>query len=155
MTAPRPRFLIDEQLSPSLAQLAHAHGYESQHVNSLGLRTKGDPILMPRILAEDWTLVTNNWREFMARYKAKAEVHAGLVLLLNADGIDEQRAGFEAALKAVDQQPDLVNELLYVEMLEDAIEVSRVPWPAREPPPRLQQRRPKRHPARKTRRRHR
>ena len=68
--------LIDENLSIELPGFAHAAGFESQHVNQLGLRTKGDPVLMRRIVDDDWTLVTNNWREFLARYKAKAPLHA-------------------------------------------------------------------------------
>ena len=63
---PPPRFLIDENLSVALPALAHAAGFECQHVNELGLRTKDDAILMERIIAHDWTLVTNNWREFLA-----------------------------------------------------------------------------------------
>jgi hypothetical protein len=68
--SPAPRFLIDENLSVELPAIAHAAGYACQHVNGLGLRTKGDPVLMKRILDEEWTLVTNDWREFLARYKA-------------------------------------------------------------------------------------
>jgi predicted nuclease of predicted toxin-antitoxin system len=51
---PAPRFLIDETLSVELPALAHAAGFEAQHVNRLGLSTKGDPVLMQRILDEDW-----------------------------------------------------------------------------------------------------
>jgi len=49
----RPRFLIDENLSIELPAVAHAAGFECQHVNDIGLRTKGDPILMRRIIDEN------------------------------------------------------------------------------------------------------
>ena len=74
---------------------------KSQHVNELGLRTKGDPILLERIVEKDSTLVTNNWREFLARYKSPAPLHAGLILLVAANGIDEQIQAFKMALVAV------------------------------------------------------
>lgn len=46
-----PRFLIDENLSPSLVQPAQARGYEAAHVNHLGLRTVQDWELL-RVVAE-------------------------------------------------------------------------------------------------------
>src|SRR3954471_23554429 len=101
MSAVSPRFLVDENLSIELPAIAHAAGYESQHVNELGLRARGDPILMARVLARVWTLVTNNWREFLDRYRSRAPLHAGLVLLVAASGIDEQKRAFTLALRAV------------------------------------------------------
>lgn len=124
------RFLIDENLSVELPDIARDAGFEALHVNHLGLRTRGDPIIMQRILDEDWTLVTNNWREFLARYQAKAPVHAGLVLLLAANGLDEQRAAFRAALRALAVLPgDLVNTALLVELADGVFTVSTRTWP--------------------------
>jgi predicted nuclease of predicted toxin-antitoxin system len=34
-----PRFLIDENLSPALAEPARERGFEAMHVNHLGLRS--------------------------------------------------------------------------------------------------------------------
>jgi hypothetical protein len=125
-----PRFLIDENLSVELPALAHAAGFEAQHVNQLGLRTKGDPILMQRVLDEDWSLVTNNWREFLARYKSRAPVHAGLLLLVAADGIEEQRMAFRLALITVARLGlDLTNVALFVEPNGDELSVRQVDWP--------------------------
>ena len=122
--------MIDENLSVELPVLAHAAGFEAQHVNQLGLRTKGDPILMQRILDEDWTLVTNNWREFLARYKSRAPVHAGLLLLVAADGIEEQMMAFKFALATVARLGlDLTNVALFVERSGDELSVRQVDWP--------------------------
>ena len=127
---PPPRFLIDENLSVALPALAHAAGFECQHVNELGLRTKDDAILMERIIAHDWTLVTNNWREFLARFSANAPLHAGLLLLVAANGIEEQTLAFKLALLAVLQQNiDLTNVALFVERKGNRLEVRSEPWP--------------------------
>ena len=126
----RPRFLIDENLSIELPAVAHAAGFECQHVNDIGLRTKGDPILMRRIIDENWTLVTNNWREFMARYKARAPVHAGLVLLVAAKGFSEQQLAFKLVIHVVDRHClDLTNLAVLVERDGDDIGLRQIPWP--------------------------
>lgn len=126
----RPRFLIDENLSVELPPLAHAVGFECQHVNAIGLRTKGDPVLMRRIIDEDWTLVTNNWREFMARYRARAPVHAGLVLLVAANGIAEQQLAFKLVVHAIDTHGiDLTNQAILVERDGDDVLLRQIPWP--------------------------
>jgi predicted nuclease of predicted toxin-antitoxin system len=130
MTASPPRFLIDENLSVELPSLAHAAGFESQHVNELGLRTRSDAVLMGRILAEDWTLVTNNSQEFLRRYRARAPLHAGLVLLVAANGIEEQKQAFALALRAVREGNDLTNVALFVERRGGMLQARLEPWPA-------------------------
>lgn len=47
------RFLIDECLHPTLADVAHGAGHEAHHVNFLGLASTKDHDLMPRILEGD------------------------------------------------------------------------------------------------------
>lgn len=99
MTAPAPRFLIDENLSPFPVGSARARGYEAMHVNHLGLRaeTDWDPL---RVVAEhDWVLVTNNAIEFRGRCRRIA-LHPGVVFLLPAVRREGQLALFEAAFDA-------------------------------------------------------
>lgn len=98
-------------------------------MNHLGLRTRGDPVPLRRVLDEDWTLVTNNWREFLARYRARAPLHAGLVLLVAADGLAEQRVAFRLALAAAGRGLDLVNNALFVERDGDRLVARLEPWP--------------------------
>jgi predicted nuclease of predicted toxin-antitoxin system len=130
MNAAPPRFLIDENLSVELLSLAHAAGFASQPVNELGLRSRSDAIVMARVLAEDWTLVTNNWREFLARYRARAPLHAGLVLLVSASGIDEQKQAFALAIQAIRHGADLTNAALFVERKERKLQAPLEPWPS-------------------------
>ena len=59
------KFLVDECLSPELAQLARDRGYhESFHVSWLGKAGWKDWELKNLILEEDWTFVTRNSVDF-------------------------------------------------------------------------------------------
>jgi hypothetical protein len=131
---PLPRFLIDENLSVELPAIAHAAGFEAQHVNQLGLRARGDPVLMRRILDENWMLVTNNWREFLARYRARAPLHEGLVLLVAASGIEEQKLAFRLAILTIRRCAlDLMNTALFIERDGDRLTARIEPWPDQDP----------------------
>ncbi len=109
MTA--PRFLIDENLSPNLVAPARERGFEAMHVNYLGLRTDTDWDLLKVIAEQDWVLVTNNAIEFRGRYREIA-LHPGVVFLLPAVRRPDQIRLFEAALKHVQTDPNLVNRAL-------------------------------------------
>lgn len=108
-----PRFLIDENLSPALAEAARERGFEAMHVNHLGLRTETDWDLLKVIAEQDWVLVTNNAIEFRGRYR-RIELHPGVVFLLPAFRRAGQVRLFEAALDHLRTQPDLVNRALDV-----------------------------------------
>jgi predicted nuclease of predicted toxin-antitoxin system len=109
-----PRFLIDENLSPALAEPARRRGFEAMHVNYLGLRTETDWDLLKVIAEQDWVLVTNNAIEFRGRYR-DIELHPGVIFLLPAVRRAEQLRLFEAALHHVSTDGDMVNRALDVE----------------------------------------
>lgn len=89
------RFLIDENLSPVLADLARERGYEAMAVRDLGL-----------LNAKDWTLL-----EIVRR----VELHAGVVFLIGVDaGRDVQKAAWGAALHLVATVNNLINQELCV-----------------------------------------
>jgi predicted nuclease of predicted toxin-antitoxin system len=126
------KLLIDENLSPGLAEIARQRGLHSRHVNEIGLNGAGDPVLMKRILDEDWVLVTNNGQEFLARYAARAPLHAGLVILVAANGRQEQEAAFKAVLIYLQQHhPDPLNMALIVEREATDLVIRAVEWPMR------------------------
>ena len=84
------KFLIDECLSPSLAQLARDRGYhESFHVSWLGKAGWKDWELKDLILSGDWTFVTRNSIDFRGAAErpgskgqyADVPIHAGLVCI--------------------------------------------------------------------------
>jgi hypothetical protein len=113
------RLLIDECLSPDLADLAIAAG----HVESTCLRDRNllgikDWKLIEYVLENDFTLVTVNARDFRGRGQqtpgvlyATTELHAGLICLNSLRPIDVnvQRELFEVALVDLVTLPDLVN----------------------------------------------
>ena len=120
------RFLIDECLSPSLARTAVEAGFaESAHVVHRGMGGWPDHRLMRAILDDDWTLVTRNADDFRPRADSASKapcyadvpLHAGLVCLNLPEGTGraEQQAYFRAALEAVGNPGELVNEILEVD----------------------------------------
>jgi len=59
------KFLIDECLTPRLRQIATARGHhESTCVRDRGWQGTPDRDLIGKVLAEDFTLVTNNSVDF-------------------------------------------------------------------------------------------
>jgi hypothetical protein len=118
------RLLIDECLSPDLVDLAVAAG----HVESTCLRDRGllgtqDWTLMKHVLAEDFTLVTVNARDFRGSAQdalgglyARIELHPGLICVNSTRAMDlnAQRMLFEEVLAALAGLPHLINQVLEV-----------------------------------------
>lgn len=126
------RFLIDENLSPTLVDLARERGYEAMAVRDLGLLNAKDWTLLEKIQNEEWTLVTNNVGEFRKRYARKAALHAGTVFLADVDaGRNIQRLAFAAALDEIDANADLVNLELLVEPERGGFRARRLRLPVR------------------------
>ena len=108
------RILIDECLSPELVALLYARGYEAAHVNILGFSGYRDRALIPFIQNEDWTFVTNNRRDFLALYR-NLEIHAGLLIILDANTTAKQVSAMTAAVDAIEARgDDMVNQLVEV-----------------------------------------
>lgn len=140
------KFLIDECLALDLEHVAVEAGYpESAHLTHRGMAGLKDHMLMERILAEDWTLVTRNSDDFRppegSNSKAPCylgvELHAGLICLnlpngaLRAEHVDF----FRAALDDLGEDGDLTNQVLEVWPVEDqdVLEVERYDFPANHP----------------------
>lgn len=120
------KFLIDECLSPSLVELAWEAGYvQSTHVCHRGMTSWKDHHIMRRILENDWTLVTNNAKDFRPESGSSSlrpcyvgiSVHAGLVCLNTPFGsaVEEQIYFFESALEYLANLDDLINTILEVD----------------------------------------
>lgn len=124
------KLLIDECLSPELATLAIGAGYDgSSHVCWIGKAGWQDWNLMPVILEGDWTFVTKNSVDFRgppvspgtSGQYVKTNLHAGLICLNGPVGmdLDLQLTLFEAALRELTREPDLVNQVLDVTLAND------------------------------------
>ncbi len=114
------KFLIDECLHTSLVEVAQRHGHLGNHVNWLGLSSETDWNLMTRIIAEDFTFVTNNAADFRRLY-AREQLHAGLVIIVPQVAPALQRELFEAILDDLADGGEPVNEA--IEIFIDGSEV--------------------------------
>jgi predicted nuclease of predicted toxin-antitoxin system len=92
------RLLIDECLSPVLVNVGHQHGFEAHHVVHMGWESREDSFLGARLIEGDFTLVTNNWRDFRPMLE-QARLHAGAIVLPNVPR-DEQIRLLDLALRA-------------------------------------------------------
>jgi predicted nuclease of predicted toxin-antitoxin system len=122
------RFLIDECLHTSLVDVAQQHGHEAHHVNWLGLSGATDRGLMPRIVEEDFTFVTNNAADFRRLY-ARQEVHAGLVIVVPQVSPARQRALFSSLLDTLAPDDVLLNEVIEVSLDGDEVVITRYELP--------------------------
>jgi len=125
------KFLIDECLSPSLAQLARNRGYhESFHVSWLGKAGWKDWELKDLILGGDWTFVTRNSIDFRGpadqpgskgQY-AEVPVHAGLICINGPARMTAriQAELFAAVLDEIQSPAHLVNEVIEVSLSEES-----------------------------------
>jgi predicted nuclease of predicted toxin-antitoxin system len=122
------KFLIDECLHTSLVAAAQSHGHDCFHVNWLGLSGETDWDLMPRIIAEDFTFVTNNARDFRKLY-AREELHAGLVIIVPQVLPALQRELFDLILLELAESQDFVNEVIEVTIDEGNAVLTRYSLP--------------------------
>ncbi|SMH26558.1 DUF5615 family PIN-like protein [Mesorhizobium australicum] len=122
------RFLIDECLHTTLVAVAQNRGHECFHVNWLGLSGETDWDLMPRIVDENFTFVTNNARDFRKLY-ANEELHAGLVIIVPQLLPARQRDLFEAVLAELEPEGELVNEVIEITLDGDVAEMTRYSLP--------------------------
>ena len=122
------KFLIDECLHTSLVAVAGEYGHECFHVNWLGLSGEADWNLMPRIVEEDFTFVTNNARDFRKLY-AKEQLHAGLVIIVPQVLPELQRQLFVLTLQELAGGEAIVNEVIEVSIDGDEAILNRYSLP--------------------------
>ena len=86
---------------------------------------------MPRIIEENFTFVTNNTRDFRKLY-AKAELHAGLVIIVPQMLPARQRELFDVILADLDPGDDHFNEVIEITLNGDVAELTRYTLPGLE-----------------------
>ena len=99
-----PKFLIDECLSPWLADAARREGFpHTMHVNWLGLEGQPDWRLVQRAIRDEYVLVTSNRTDFTSLMAQEAG-HPGLICMDIPQGRnsrDVQRSLFVHALDRI------------------------------------------------------
>ena len=118
------KFLVDECLHTTLIDVARDRGHDASHINFLGLSGETDWGLMPRIVAEDYTFVTNNARDFRKLY-AKEPLHPGLLIIVPQVLPARQRELFAALLESVSAEEFLINEVVEIALEGDVAVISR------------------------------
>lgn len=97
------------------------------HVNYLGLGSSKDWQLMATIRAQDYTFVTNNRSDFLARH-GREPLHAGMIIIVPSVTPVRQRELFNAALEHVGAR-DLTNTVVEVGYKGNRIECSEYALP--------------------------
>ena len=114
------KFLIDEDLSPKVAErLRIEGGLDVIHVRERDLLGKPDPIILQRAYEEDRILVTANVKDFQRLARAR-ELHPGIVLVLAGFlSRDEQLALMYKAVAELEQEllegKDMINRVLEID----------------------------------------
>ncbi len=126
------KFLIDECLHNSLVAIAEARGHQGTHVVWMGWRGAADWDLMPRIVTNDFTFVTNNARDFR-RLFARAPLHAGLVIIVPQVAPPLQRELFDGLLAILPTAEWLLNEVIEITLADGEAIFTRYPLPPGEP----------------------
>jgi predicted nuclease of predicted toxin-antitoxin system len=96
------RLWIDEDLSPSLVDVAHRHGLDATCNRDRALLGGSDADVMHRCLEEDRTLVTNNYGDFRRLCESQT-AHPGLIVLPTPSR-EKQQQLLDLALAHVEQQ---------------------------------------------------
>ena len=122
------KFLIDECLHTSLVSTATDQGHEAYHVNWLGLSGTTDWNLMPKIVADGLTFVTNNARDFRKLF-AREPIHAGLIIIVPQVTPSLQRELFSLVLSELDSVAALLNEAIEVTIEDGNAVISRFEIP--------------------------
>jgi predicted nuclease of predicted toxin-antitoxin system len=113
------KFIIDEDLSPRVARcLCQEFCFDAIAVRDRGLLGATDLEVLEYALKEDRILVTANIRDF-EKLASAAEIHAGIVLMLDGDLRAAEQIELMAEIVRVLQVEiaagkDLVNRVVYI-----------------------------------------
>lgn len=117
------QFLIDEDVTPKLRDVANARGYNAYHVQYLDWKGRKDFELRRRMIEEDLTLVTGNWKDFRPMLQ-REELHPGAISLPDVPRAEQIRL-FEVVLNHIESSDspfDMINRVLVVD------EAGKVDW---------------------------
>jgi predicted nuclease of predicted toxin-antitoxin system len=113
------KFIIDEDVSPRVAKyLCQEFCFDAIAVRDRGLLGATDREVLDYAFKEDRMLVTANIRDF-EKLASTAELHAGIVLMLDGDlkaaeQIQVMNSVVRVIQAEIDTGKDLVNRVLYI-----------------------------------------
>jgi predicted nuclease of predicted toxin-antitoxin system len=97
------RLWFDEDLSPTLVQVAHDLGFEATCNRDRGALGAKDPELRSLVQRESFVFVTDNASDFRPMY-ARDEVHPGLIAMPADCGRERQRQLAGAVIRWIGQE---------------------------------------------------
>ena len=100
-------------MSLRLVAVAHEEGFEAYHVAHRGWASLSDPALFARAIAESPVVVTNNRRNYLD-LAGRADLHAGLVILLPTVRRERQVGLFRLALAHAAALPSIINTVVEI-----------------------------------------
>jgi predicted nuclease of predicted toxin-antitoxin system len=115
------KFLIDEDLSPNVAQhLCRNLSIDAIAVRDRGLLSAKDYQVLEYAFREDRILVTANVCDFK-RFASNREIHAGIIFICDGSLLRDQQINvvveaIEAIHNELEFGRDMVNRVLYVEV---------------------------------------
>ena len=108
------KLLLDENVSPTIAERLNALGIPTRSVSHIGLTGRSDRELFAIALECDEVLVTVNSKDFL-KLAAACEVHPGVILIREGElTADEQYERVRAALARVEGRDELINTVVEV-----------------------------------------
>ena len=108
------KLLLDENLSPRVAEALRGEGIDACHVRDRGLLHATDAVVLERAFEEDRVLVTANVGDFVRLAHAR-DIHAGIVLIEDGGLLrDEQHEVVRRAYHAMQGEQDMANRVLRV-----------------------------------------
>jgi len=122
------KFLVDECLHTSLVSIATEQGHEAYHITWLGLSGATYWDLMPKVVADGLTFVTNNAHDFRKLF-AREPIHAGLIIIVPQVTPSLQRELFSLVLSELDSVAALLNKAIEVTIKAGTAIISRFEIP--------------------------
>ena len=112
------KLLLDENLSPTVANRLRAEGFDVAHVRDRGILGATDAEVLAKALIEDRILVTSNVDDF-ARLAGAIDVHGGIVLIEDGSLLREEqehviRHTIALIVTEYENARDLVNRVLRI-----------------------------------------
>ena len=107
------KLLIDENLSPSIAQALCIDGIDACHVRDRKMLGRLDSRVLDKALQEDRVLVAANVDDFVVLARTR-ELHAGIVLIQDGTLLRGQQLAVVRATLDFMQREDMANRVLWV-----------------------------------------
>lgn len=124
------KLLLDENLSPKVAEALRRDGIDAIHVRDRGLLEASDHRVLDKAFDEDRVLVTANVGDFVKLAHSR-ELHAGIILIENGGLLrDEQHEVVRRACDQIGARYDMANQVLRV-AVDLSMTLEEIPAPTK------------------------